>query len=203
MHAYLIIGTNTKKVEKIIDSILKKKGAKQVEFELQKIAHVRELSSFTNLKISEKTAVVVKNIDTATTEALNAFLKNLEEPQENLIYILTAQTTYRILPTIVSRCEIVTTGKKEIDEKTVKKMKAFLSLSSEKQLIIIKDIRSREESLEFLENIIYSSNNLLKKEKKGQAKLAHILKNATIARERIIANANPTLQLTNFVLQVV
>lgn len=203
MHAYLVIGTDEKKVNRLKEKILKKESAKKVEFELQKIAHVRDLSSFTNLKINERTAIVIDNIDSATTEALNAFLKNLEEPQKDLIYVLTAQTSNGVLPTIISRCVVITTGKKEMDKKANSYVKRFLSLSPEKQLVFIKDIRGREESIKFLEDIIYSSSYLLKGEKSEHLKLAKILKNATFARERIKANANPTLQLTNFVLQVV
>src|SRR5690625_7732943 len=38
-------------------------------------------------------------------EAVNAFLKLLEEPSENVMFILTSSRPEQLLPTIVSRCQ--------------------------------------------------------------------------------------------------
>ena len=43
----------------------------------------------------------------ATTSAANAMLKTLEEPPEKVILILTANALEDLLPTIVSRCEVL------------------------------------------------------------------------------------------------
>jgi len=43
----------------------------------------------------------------ATTQAANALLKTLEEPPERVILLLTADTLESLLPTIVSRCEVI------------------------------------------------------------------------------------------------
>lgn len=43
----------------------------------------------------------------ATTQAANALLKTLEEPQEKVILLLTADALENLLPTIVSRCEVI------------------------------------------------------------------------------------------------
>lgn len=43
----------------------------------------------------------------ATDEAANALLKTLEEPADNVILLLTARSIESLLPTIVSRCEVV------------------------------------------------------------------------------------------------
>jgi DNA polymerase-3 subunit delta' len=42
-----------------------------------------------------------------TIEAANALLKTLEEPPERVILLLTADTLESLLPTIVSRCEVI------------------------------------------------------------------------------------------------
>jgi DNA polymerase-3 subunit delta' len=44
---------------------------------------------------------------TATDQASNALLKTLEEPPPNVILILTAESKETLLPTIVSRCEVI------------------------------------------------------------------------------------------------
>lgn len=48
---------------------------------------------------------VVKGADRLTTEAANAFLKNLEEPTPMTMYLLLTDNPEECLPTIVSRCQ--------------------------------------------------------------------------------------------------
>lgn len=52
-----------------------------------------------------RTVIVLTEIDTMRKESANAFLKLLEEPSENMLFILTASKTDQLLPTIVSRCQ--------------------------------------------------------------------------------------------------
>ena len=107
MHAYLIIGNNVKEIDIRAEEIMNKLGSKRLDFEIGKIEDIRKLNSFTKLNISTPTTIFIKNIDQATTPATNAFLKNLEEPQETISYILTASSVYKVLPTIVSRCRVL------------------------------------------------------------------------------------------------
>lgn len=72
------------------------------------IAYYREeIRPKTVLKPNEgrKTVMILTGIDTMRKEAANAFLKLLEEPSENLMFILTADKTDQMLPTIMSRCQ--------------------------------------------------------------------------------------------------
>ncbi len=52
-----------------------------------------------------KTVIIMTGIDSMKKEAANAFLKLLEEPAEDLIFLLTADHTEALLPTIISRCQ--------------------------------------------------------------------------------------------------
>jgi DNA polymerase-3 subunit delta' len=47
------------------------------------------------------------NFEAANPEAQNAFLKTLEEPPGNAVMLLAAERADDLLPTIVSRCEVV------------------------------------------------------------------------------------------------
>jgi DNA polymerase-3 subunit gamma/tau len=40
-----------------------------------------------------------------TTEAVNALLKTLEEPPENVVFVMATTEAHKVLPTIVSRCQ--------------------------------------------------------------------------------------------------
>jgi DNA polymerase III gamma/tau subunit len=84
MHAYLLIGTDSEKLKAKSDELAKKLHAKIMEFPLVKIDDVRSLNNLIRLSFNEPTLIVCQNIHEAGEAALNAFLKNLEEPQENI-----------------------------------------------------------------------------------------------------------------------
>ena len=50
---------------------------------------------------------IIDRVDLLGTQAANAFLKTLEEPPENVVFILLGRTKDAVLPTIVSRCQVV------------------------------------------------------------------------------------------------
>lgn len=50
---------------------------------------------------------ILENIENATKEAMNALLKMLEEPLEGTYAIFTAKNSSRVLPTILSRCQVM------------------------------------------------------------------------------------------------
>jgi DNA polymerase-3 subunit delta' len=53
----------------------------------------------------DKTVVILTRVETMRKEAANAFLKNLEEPSERILFILTTEHFDSLLPTITSRCQ--------------------------------------------------------------------------------------------------
>ncbi len=77
--------------------------------EIRQIQHTLSRKSTSGANI-----VIVLNAHTMTIAAQNAFLKTLEEPPTNSeIYLITTQPD-ELLPTIVSRCQIITTANKTI-----------------------------------------------------------------------------------------
>jgi DNA polymerase-3 subunit delta' len=62
---------------------------------------------------------ILEQYEAATQEASNSLLKFLEEPDPGLVGILTADDTAAILPTIVSRCQLIPVrpaSKKQMEE---------------------------------------------------------------------------------------
>jgi DNA polymerase-3 subunit delta' len=55
----------------------------------------------------QKTVIIMTNIETMRKEAANAFLKLLEEPADDLVFLLTTNNKEALLPTILSRCQPV------------------------------------------------------------------------------------------------
>ena len=74
-----------------------------------KVDQVRELQHSLSLAPYESRykAALLLRFEEANPSAANALLKTLEEPAAQAILILTADSTSSLLPTIVSRCEVV------------------------------------------------------------------------------------------------
>jgi DNA polymerase-3 subunit delta' len=51
--------------------------------------------------------IIVSRAEEMTTESANAFLKTLEEPHDNVTIILTTSRKEMLLPTILSRCQVI------------------------------------------------------------------------------------------------
>lgn len=50
---------------------------------------------------------IIENIEKMSINAANSILKFIEEPQENTYTILTTDNIHQILPTIISRCQVI------------------------------------------------------------------------------------------------
>lgn len=76
--------------------------------EAVKISFVRDLVARINMTTQSKyTIVLIEQIERLTSEAANALLKTLEEPPNNVIFIMTTENIRLILPTVISRTRIV------------------------------------------------------------------------------------------------
>jgi DNA polymerase III delta prime subunit len=185
MHAYLIVGESQ---QEEITKLVKKLNAKSVEFSVNKIEEVRELNSFTGLSVNSPQAIVIRNIENSTTEALNALLKNLEEPAENIFYILTCQNLGRVLPTIVSRCQVIKITNNKL-QMTNTEPEKFMKLKIGQKFSYLDKIKTRDEAVAFVKNLIlYLHANLIAN-----------AKNITICQkvfDNLKANGNINIQLT-------
>lgn len=201
MHAYLLTGTNNEELKTKSEKLAQKLGIKVMEFPLVKIADTRELKNVTKLAFNTPTAIVINGIDQATEEAVNAFLKNLEEPQENIFYILTASNFKNVLPTITSRCEIIRLRPEKIKEKD-KISENFLNIALGEKLAFIDKIKDRGEAKEFVKNLIEVLHfNLLNSNKKG-VKTVMDLEILIKTLNNLKSNGNVQLQLVNMVISL-
>lgn len=74
-----------------------------------KIETIKELQRRLSFKPYEgkKKVVIIDGADNMTNEAANAFLKTLEEPPGETVIILITSNFHMLLPTVVSRCQII------------------------------------------------------------------------------------------------
>jgi len=74
-----------------------------------KIGEIRDFAKWLNLKsVAGKMKVgIIKEAEKLTEEAANCLLKTLEEPPRDSVVILIASRASSLLPTVVSRCQII------------------------------------------------------------------------------------------------
>lgn len=73
------------------------------------VNQIREITSdavLAPIKASRK-VYIIDRVDLLGVQAANAFLKTLEEPVSSVVFILLGRTRESVLPTIVSRCQVV------------------------------------------------------------------------------------------------
>lgn len=71
---------------------------------------------------------IIDEVHMLSTQAFNAFLKTLEEPPAHAIFILATTEKHKILPTIISRCQIF-----DFDRMTVPNIVNHLKMVAEKE----------------------------------------------------------------------
>ncbi|MCI5774248.1 MAG: DNA polymerase III subunit delta [Erysipelotrichaceae bacterium] len=81
---------------------------KQATIKKEDILNLQQQFAKTALEQSGSKIYIINHVENASDSALNSLLKFLEEPASNNIYaIFITDNIYQVLPTIVSRCEII------------------------------------------------------------------------------------------------
>ncbi|MBI2196762.1 hypothetical protein HYU45_04110 [Candidatus Daviesbacteria bacterium] len=131
------------------------------------IAQARKIKEHFSLKpYSAKGAVVVlEDASVMTDEAQNALLKTLEEPPKEAILILGANSDTNFLPTILSRCKIITLETRSDDRlvyhsRFIPDLEKLLSYSIEERFAFIEKLKNKEEFLKAL--ILYFHQDVTK-----------------------------------------
>lgn len=200
MHAFLLVGNN---LEEDIKKLSKKLNAKILPYPLAKIEDVRNLNNLIRLSFDSPTLIVSENIHETGTEALNALLKNLEEPQENIYFALTAPSVRKVLPTIVSRSQIIKSTNKPINQLTNKpEIEEFLKMSIGEKLALAEKIKDREKAIELVVNSVNFLHSQLHKNGVQYSSTVDKINKATETLTRLKANGNVNLQLTNLVINL-
>ncbi len=83
---------------------------------------------------------IIDEVHMLSTAAFNAFLKTLEEPPANVIFILATTEKHKLLPTIISRCQIY-----DFERMTVPGIVNHLKMVAEKE-----GIKYEEEALRII-----------------------------------------------------
>jgi|SRR3989344_1922056 len=141
--------------------------------------------------------VVIENASNFTPEAQNALLKTLEELPDNSILILGANSEHDLLPTILSRCEIVILSEmKDLSRMRVNQenIETLVNSSLEERFEYIEKLKDKKEFLlamiqYFREQLIQltSDRSLVVQQKD----IKNFLKELLEAEKWINQNVNP------------
>lgn len=97
-----------------------------------KIESIRELVKSLNFSAAEgnKRFVIIDDAHRMNTSSSNAMLKTLEEPPRDTIFILLTSNLHSMLPTIISRCEVI-----RFSPMAEEKMLKILNISAGNELL--------------------------------------------------------------------
>ena len=83
-----------------------------------KVEDIRSLNDQVRVppQIGKYSIYIIDEVHMLTTSAFNAFLKTLEEPPSHAIFILATTEKHKIIPTILSRCQIFDFNRIKIED---------------------------------------------------------------------------------------
>lgn len=185
------------------------------------IDQVRQLEHCLSLKPynSAFKAAIIHPGELLTMEAQNALLKTLEEAGENTIIIVTAPTTDSLLPTVVSRCQIIRLQpKSEINlsneelNTLYQRLNIIYQSGAGERLKFSSEIgKTREEILTWTEKAIFALHEILtnasfpknpKVPKLPNLFIFKTLRSLSQTRLYLQQNINPRLTLETFLLDL-
>ena len=106
------------------------------------VEHIKTLMEQTRIppQVGRYKVFIIDEVHMLSTAAFNAFLKTLEEPPAHVIFILATTEKHKILPTILSRCQIY-----DFERMTVANTVAHLKMVAEKE-----GVTAEQEALEVI-----------------------------------------------------
>ncbi len=197
-HAFLLVGNNTEKplnflamslicdetlacmkcndCRKVLENkygdILKFNG-KDISIKKGDIELIQNTFKKSSLEGKAK-IYIIENIEYSTKEAMNTLLKMLEEPEDGIYALFTAQNINRVLPTILSRCQIIDIkpDSKEIIAKQLKNenipddaanILSFLTvdINEARELYDERFEFMQVQVINFIEDLYFKRNNLI------------------------------------------
>ena len=118
------------------------------------IAEARKIKDHFSLKpySAKGRTVVIEDASVLTTEAQNALLKTLEEPPKEAVLILGAPSKANLLPTILSRCQIIRITNNELRITNNADIEKLLQSNIEDRFEYIEKLKDKKEFLQGLLN---------------------------------------------------
>jgi len=224
MQSYLIIGGSVEERKKQALKIsrehqisgfdfinLKKEGIKSIGIE-----QIRGLQHQLNLKpySSKGKLAFLSEAEKLTQQAQNAMLKLLEEPPVNTFIVLSAPNPDLLLPTIISRCQIISLNNKplKINQSIINDQLSIINsilksgvgerIKTAGEIVKSKD-QARDQAIEFCQNqlILWREKALKSLTDTNSQHRAKIIRQIQKTIIMLNANTNPKLCLESLLFQ--
>ena len=155
----------------------------------------------------------IKDIEKMTEQAANSLLKFLEEPEDDIIAILSCKNISAVLPPIISRCQqIKLVGQSEDREVTendemIKIVSEYVKRYSRKphmaNIYVLGLLKVKEEILDFFKYLsIKTTNSYSESNRYDIVNISKVQEKVLLALSDLNANVNATLVLEKFLFTV-
>lgn len=184
----LLVSNDDKKINNKLKTLIDKNSfffRIEPEKKEYSIVEIKNLHRETSIFNKSKRIYFLKNFHQSSIEAQNSFLKLLEEPPKNVLFILTTDNENKLLPTIISRVKVIYLGRNE---------KLKLSLDAKNRLD--KFINQKDIDLSLGEKISLDDIIFYFQEKLGKEKNAPKILKEALKLKNLLENNNLNLQLT-------
>lgn len=131
MHSFIIVCLQKREREKKREEILKKYhigSFDQIILDDQdnSIKSIRQAQKLLQYQTKEAKALIIKQLGKLSLPAQQALLKTIEEPPKKTIIVIEAENREEILPTIISRSQLIfISSRKTLDNKQQKEITSF------------------------------------------------------------------------------
>ena len=220
MQSYLIVGgakeerfkkalqmANKWQIENLDKIILEAENSIGID-DIRNLQHQLSLKPYSS---SYKIAILT-SAEKLTIPAQNAFLKTLEEPPQNTIIILTSPGPDFLLPTIISRCQIIRLPNKpqiklSQEERTpvTRLLASILKMGVGEKIKMANEIaKNRQEAIKFCQAqlIIWREKTIKASSIKRQASSVKVIRQIQKTLKMLEANVNPKLAMENLLLSI-
>lgn len=149
--------------------------------------------------------IIIPDAQTMTIEAQNAFLKSIEEPPENTQIILVSTSKTAFLATILSRCIVKYSSKKEKEgekESVYPTMIDILAMQFGKRMSLTEShTTKRETAKEWCTQLLYEVQKHIEKHP-SDGKYIDYAETISICLTRLSKNVNPKLAVGTLMLSL-
>jgi len=171
------------------------------------IKAVQELVLSLSISTANPRLVWIEEAQTLTTEASNTLLKVLEEPPINTTIYLTCPNSSTLLPTIRSRCQVISLNNLNLSPTTsyLPSLKPLFALTLGDRLQHLSDFPSdKTELLEYFRSLSEELSQTIKKttNKAGLNLLSSLADLTLTTHSDLKSNVNQTLALSHFLLHL-
>lgn len=173
-----------------------------------KINDIRDLTASLAITHQGNRLIWIEEAHSLTLPAQHALLKTLEEPPKNTIIILSTHTPSTLLPTIISRCALVSVTREttiELDPHELALIKTALSSTPGVRLQLANILgKKRGEIHDYLTKIIKILHQVMQTTDSSNSLslLTKISHDAHLALSRVKTNTNVTLSIESFFLSL-